>query len=153
MPRAAPERKTTGGAAKAAKPSRPKAPGADAIILARLTAGATRAEAAKAAGVSETTVYRKLQEAEFAGQLRELRRAIVDAATGRALSLVGEALDTMGELLKSGNDGVRLGAARTILDSALRLHEQNDLAERLAALEDAAAIIDDAKASNRGRPW
>lgn len=97
------------------------------------------ARAAQAAGVGEKTIHRWLKRPDFASALREAQANAVGNALGRLRSTTGEAVETLRHLAVGANsESVRLGAARSILDFALRATELEDLAERIEHLEQAA---------------
>lgn len=120
-------------AGESRKPSRRDA---DAALLAALAGGATRADAAKAAGVSEATVYRRLGESEFRTALDARRAEIVEQATARLLDASTEAINTLRALLDDESSNVRLGAARALLDQAQRWRSAEDTELRIAELEE-----------------
>jgi hypothetical protein len=92
--------------------------------------------AARQAGVSDTTVYRRLKEPEFLAKLQAARQEMVDRM---ASMLTAASLESGKTLLKLLGDGhpfaVQLGAAKAILEYGLKLRENADLGQRLAALE------------------
>lgn len=107
----------------------------EAVALA-LAGGQTVRDAAKATDVGERTIHRWLAEdAAFRRRVSELRDAMYSAAVGRLADLTGTAAEVLGELLESQADNVRLAAARTILEQAVRMHDHADLLRRLDALE------------------
>lgn len=110
-------------------------PGADGIAAGALAAGATRSEAAAAAGVSERTLYRRMGDPEFRALVSECRARITADVLSGAAGLAGRAVARLGVLLDDDNPHVSLGAARTILTVAADFGERSELAERLAALE------------------
>ncbi len=67
---------------------------ADAALIAALATGATRQEAAKAAGISETTVYRRLADPAFRRRVNDARSELIDAAVGRLADATTEACTT-----------------------------------------------------------
>lgn len=105
------------------------------MLIAQLAAGATRGEAAKAAGVSERTVFRRWQEREFRWEVATARTALVSMAVGQLADAATEAVRTLRELLRSESDSVRLGAARSILELGARLRESEELAARVDVIE------------------
>jgi DNA-binding transcriptional ArsR family regulator len=108
---------------------------ADARLLSALASGISVAEAARATGLSQRTVYRRLADPAFRKQLSGLRDELVtDALAGLARS-AAKAVETLRRLLEARNEHVQLGAARALLDQLLRLREGVELAERVAALE------------------
>lgn len=108
---------------------------ADTALIAALTTGATIKEAAKAAKVSERTAYRRLEDAAFKAQLAAARDLLIGETVGRLVAATSSAVDTHQELLADERSTVRLGAARSIIDQALRIREASELAERVTRLE------------------
>lgn len=107
----------------------------DPQLLATLAAGATQAEAAEAARVSERTVRRRLEEPEFRQQLAALRGEMLQRTCGLLASGAADAVLTLRALLDSSHDGVRLGAARAILATVTTMEEVLALDERIRTLE------------------
>jgi hypothetical protein len=109
---------------------------ADQPLLVALACGATVENAARTAGVSEATVYRRLRDPVFRERLQQVRADMVQRASGMLTAATGEAVRTLLSLQKeSVAAGVRLGAARAILELSIKLRELADLEERLAAVE------------------
>jgi len=107
----------------------------DKLLLA-LACGATVDSAARECGVCARTVYRRLEEAAFYRKLQALRADIVQRTAGALTAAGGEAVRTLLELLKPAVAATtRLGAARAVLESGVRLREIAELEARLAALE------------------
>ena len=107
------------------------------LVLA-LAVGGGIAGAARAAGVSERTVRRRMEDAGFREAVRKLRGELLERAVGRLTDLGLRAADQLGELMDSGKrEQTRLGAARATLDFMLRGTEMVAIEQRLQALEDA----------------
>jgi hypothetical protein len=105
-----------------------------------LACGATVENAARQAGISPATAYRRLAEPAFRQRLQQLRGDMVSRTAGTLTAAASEAVRTLLELLKStASAAVRLGAARAVLEMGMRVREAADLEERLAALEKAVA--------------
>ncbi len=106
-------------------------------VLAALLSGATQAEAARAAGVGEKTVWRWRREPAFEAALRAGGAELVAAALRNLSALAQPAAATLGAILAddSASTSAKLKAAGIVFDNLLRLREQVDLAERIAALE------------------
>jgi hypothetical protein len=100
-----------------------------------LAGGATVKDAAAGAGVSERAVRNWKRDPPFQARVEELRSELFGHAVGRLAGHHGKAADVLGALLDSDSEGVRLKAARAILELGPRLREQTDTAERLAELE------------------
>jgi len=119
----------------------------EAAAIAALLAEPTVEAAAKRAGISESTLLRWLQDAAFSAEYRAARRAVVEGAIGRLQQTATQAVDALARNLRCGIPAVEVGAAKAVLDQAMRGLELLDLAERVAALEQAA----DAATANGGR--
>lgn len=113
----------------------PKRVAADDVLVGALASGATRAEAAEAAGVAPVTVYRRLSDPAFADRVQAARARILDDVLTRTADLAGRAVDKLGQLLEAESPAVQLGACRVILTTAAEFGEKAELAERVAALE------------------
>jgi transposase-like protein len=106
-----------------------------AVALA-LAAGRTAAEAAGEHGCGERTVRRWLAEVpEFRQRIEATRTALFNQAVGKLADLCGKAATTLGELLDSEAEGVRLRAAQAILSTAPQLREATGLAAKVDDLE------------------
>jgi hypothetical protein len=110
---------------------------ADERLLTALACGATVEAAARQAGVSERTAYRRLADRDFRRRLQGVRADFVRRTAGTLTAAATEAVRTLLELLRApAAAAVRLGAARAVLEIGLRLREAADLEERLDALEE-----------------
>ena len=107
----------------------------ESALIAALAGGASVVDAAAAAGISEATAHRRLRESEFRRRVDEVRAEILLGAMAQLSAATTGAVETLTSLLVAESESVRLGAARSILDTALRWREQADLAERLDAVE------------------
>jgi DNA-binding MurR/RpiR family transcriptional regulator len=105
------------------------------IAILALISEPTVVAAAKRAGVSEATLRRWLQDPGFAARYREARREVVDRAITRLQAAAVEAVETLRRNLSSGQPGVEVTAARTLLEQVFRATELLELAERVEALE------------------
>lgn len=107
----------------------------DRLMLA-LACGATVEAAARQAGVSEKTAYRRLAESDFKKRLRGVRNDIVQRTAGALTAAATESVRTLLELQKSPSPpAVRLGAARAVLEVGMKVREMTDLQEEVAELE------------------
>lgn len=114
---------------------RPK--GRHQLLLMSLACGATVEAAARKAGMSERTAYRRLAEPSFRKELQAIWAEMVQRATGMLTAGSMEASKTVIKLVQSaGSECVQLGAARLILEQGRKSREENELAIRLTALED-----------------
>jgi hypothetical protein len=108
---------------------------ADTVLVTHLAAGRTQEHAARAAGVSARTVRRRLDDAAFRGEVEAARRAAVARAVGAVADGATAAAATLRLLLQAEAESVRLGAARALLEYAIKGIELTDVLERLERLE------------------
>jgi len=109
----------------------------DGILIMELARGTAKNEAAAAAGVSYTTVNRRLKDPEFRRLVSQQRRLFLDVAAGILARASAGAAAVLEELIgdKEMAGHVRRSAARDILDHAMRLREAGELEERIQRLE------------------
>ncbi|HVS36538.1 MAG TPA: hypothetical protein VMS17_13320 [Gemmataceae bacterium] len=104
------------------------------VLALGLAAGKTIRQAAKAAGVSERTAGSWWAEPDFRLRVSEMRGEVVVRALGRMTDALTAAADTLRKLLRSKNDSVRLGAARSLIELTLKVREGTDLAAQVMEL-------------------
>ena len=100
----------------------------------------TLSEAAEAAEVHRTTVYRWLrQDRNFRTELRRARREFIGETTAHLQRLSGEAVENLGKIVKDekASAASRVSSIRIILDYAYRAVELEDLEDRLDGVEEA----------------
>jgi transposase len=106
------------------------------LVLKALARGATRAEAASQAGVSERTVYNYLKDPAFQAALAEARQ---EYWTGFLSALKAEALNAVRVLAQAvAGESVtqtQLKAAQTLVTSALQVARYTETEELRAELE------------------
>ena len=97
----------------------------------------THRDAARTVGVGEVTLWRWLQEPEFNEAFREAKRRVLDEAltilqkaTGKAISALVSILEDQGKPASA-----RVTAARTILETAVKTIQFEDLEARVHELE------------------
>lgn len=105
--------------------------------LQALLVSRTRAEAAKAAGIGESTLREYMKDQEFMARYREAFGSLVQDATRQAQQTIAPALSTLKEIMEDGDEQAtaRIQAARATLEYALKLTEQTDILEQLRELE------------------
>jgi hypothetical protein len=112
----------------------------DALVLA-LACGSTAEAAAAKAGVSKSTVQRRLADGAFQRKLAEARAEMVGRATGMLTAAALEAVKTLLDLQgKAVAPSARLGAAKAVLEIGNRLRLEGELIGRLAAIEQALGL-------------
>lgn len=113
--------------------------GDDEVLVAARAAGMTVSEAAQAAGFSERTARRRLNEPDVAARLAERRADRRAEHLARLEGLVPKAICRLDELLDSQHAATLLGAIRTVLTFEPRLYEQHELEARVRHIETLAA--------------
>ena len=108
----------------------------DRILIASLASGKSTQLAAAEAGVSERTVYRRLEEPEFRRNMIASRGRMVDFLTSRLAEASNNAFERLQILLTADSEFVQLGAARAILDQMLRLRNMVEFESRLTRVEE-----------------
>jgi hypothetical protein len=123
------------------------------LALQAVISHATLKEAALAAGVSETTLWRYKREPEFSRRLREARRDVVDHTLTQLQRASGDAVTVLRDLMMRENApaAARISAARTFIDYSIRAAEQDELDGRLAELEQFILRKQEEDALDRGR--
>jgi hypothetical protein len=116
---------------------RPKNSRANEVLVTALACGASQESAAHQAGVSRSTVQRRLANPEFCRQLDAFRADLVQR-TAAALTAAGlEFVKTLVGLTSAGTPpATRLGAARAGLELGVKFREFTSLEGRMAALEE-----------------
>lgn len=110
--------------------------------MAALAAGATHEQAAIQAGVSVSTVARRLKDPAFQVLLQQARENLLQTTTEYLVCASVQAGETLRALLGPENPApVRLGAARGVLDFALKFHNELSLVQRLEALEQRLQLL------------
>jgi transposase len=111
---------------------------ADAALITHLAAGVSPDGAAKLAGVSRSTVFRRLKDADFQQRVEDARAELWKRAMSVLSKSAVEASITLRRLLRSDDAKIRLAASKIVLEQGLRVRDQVDLAQRVAALEELA---------------
>ena len=102
-------------------------------IIALVTC-ATVEEAAKAAQIGKTTIYKWLKEPSFADALEEARQEQAQEALTFLRSCLLRATRKLSDLLGSPNEGIAHRAAVSLLDHGLKAIELTDQQQQIEAL-------------------
>lgn len=108
---------------------------ANSALLAALAGGKSIQGAAKLCGVSEQTVRRRMRSPEFKQELSQARSAMLARAIGHLAAGSTESSITLRKLLKSSNEKIKLGAARSILELGVKMRENVEMAEELRLIK------------------
>ena len=116
----------------------------EAVIVA-LIAHPKITDAARAAGVNESTVWRLMQREDFQKRYREAQDEALNAALGSIQGAAVEAVATLREIASGGKvEAARVQASKTILDYTLKVREQFGLEARIKQLEAALKAREEA---------
>src|SRR5215510_1842260 len=108
----------------------------DQVITALVTC-VSITEAAAQCGLADVTLRRWLKQEPFHAAYREARRAVVQHAITQVQRATGEAVATLRAVMHApeATASAKVSAAKTILDTAVKAVELEDLEARIAALE------------------
>ena len=124
-----------------------------------LISGSDLATACAAAGRSERTGYRWLADSDVRAVLSEAQTVRLRLLASRVVELASQGLDVLGEILDqpAAPAYVRVAAAKSAIDAALRIYEFVSLEDRIVAIEMALARSDNGVAARCIRkgahPW
>jgi hypothetical protein len=105
--------------------------------IAALVAHKSLNDAAAAVNISDVTLWRWLQEAEFQTAYREARTQLVDHAIGQIQKACSEAVQTLKDVMadREAPPSSRVAAAKAVLETAIKAGEMESLEIRIMALE------------------
>lgn len=118
------------------KPQADRGSKRDKAIMALLTQP-TIQEAAKSIGISDTTLWRWMQEEEFSTRYKEAKQLAFNQAMGRLQQVSSIAVDTLQSVMEdeTAPPSSRVSAAKTVLELSHKSFEIQELAEKIAELE------------------
>src|SRR6516165_5042303 len=111
---------------------------AEQVLLTALAFGATVENAARKAGIGERTAYRRLADPDFRARLSQARQEAVVRTAGMLTGAAVGSVKTMVDLQQDASvpAAVRRGAARDVLEMAVKYRESAEMEQRVAAIED-----------------
>ena len=95
----------------------------------------TYTEGCKKAKINKTTLYKWLKEPVFKTELDRQREEIASEAFGILSQSLTKAVETLVGLLDNKDDRLKRLAAKDVIDFIIRHKENEDLDERLTAIE------------------
>ena len=97
----------------------------------------THADAAKAAGIAEVTLWRWLQEPEFKEAFRSAKLRVLEEAITKLQKASGQAISALLAIVLNDQApaSARVSGAKIILETAVKTVEIEDIQVRLTALE------------------
>lgn len=115
-------------------------------VIVALIANPKIKDAAQAAGVSESTIWRLMQREDFQRRYREAQETALDGALGSLQGAATQAIQTLVRNLDGKSETAQVQAAKVILDFTLKAREQFGYAARLKQLEEALKAREEADA-------
>ena len=108
------------------------------LALSAVVSHATLKEAAAAAGVSETTLWRYMKDETFSRRLSDARRDAVSHAALRLQRASSDAVTVLQELMLRSDApaSARTTAARAVLDYSFRVVEMDEMKRKIRELEE-----------------
>jgi hypothetical protein len=95
-----------------------------------LVSGCHIENAASIAGISVRTAYRRLADPAFNGQLQDARQSLRESILAKLSDAGHDAVGALWELMQTADDeGVRLRAAKAVLDSLRGFHAESPTIE------------------------
>lgn len=105
------------------------------LVIEKLLTSGSVEDAANAAKVARSTVYRWLKDAAFVAELRSAEALAVESLA-RSLAGLGDlAASALRDALTDAKISVRLRSAEVVIGNLLRLRELVSIEQRLAVLE------------------
>ena len=88
-------------------------------------------------GITRQAIYNRLQQPAFRRKLQNERQGKFQIANSKLTDKMSEAVETLSSVMndRKVSAGIRIKAARTLLDICLRTTEQMDILERIVAIE------------------
>lgn len=110
----------------------------DNALVSALLSCSTIKQAAESVGLSEQAVYSRLRKVDFRTKLQNARTTQFQVISSKLEDANFVALDTLINILddKETSAGIRVKAARTLLDLSLKNREQIDVISRIENLEE-----------------
>jgi AcrR family transcriptional regulator len=104
------------------------------ILLALLECGSV-SEAARQAGVSKSTIFRRLSDKDFRASWRSARESVVEIATSRMQGAMSKAVECLIDSLGDKDTANRIRASKILLENSPKGLETFDYAARLEQIE------------------
>lgn len=110
----------------------------EAALAALLRTGSVSA-AAKETKIGETTLWRWLQDPDFQREYKQARKVAMETAIQSLQAGAAEAVQCLRDIMadEEASASAKVSAAKTVLETAIKLTELEELSERVAAIEKA----------------
>lgn len=112
----------------------------DEKLIAALLISPTVKDAAAAVGMSESTVYKKLNDEAFDKKYAAARMSLLEQTTAYLQGMTAEAVDKIREIMNDPETPrqTALNAADCLLRNTYKMTEQTDIVNRISRLEELA---------------
>ena len=109
----------------------------DERIISALLQSRTIKEASELSNVSESTLYRRLQDLDFRNRLNASRTVLIDYAQTRLQAEISRAIEVIIEIMNNPENPpqIRLNASDSIIRNCLKVTELCNVIERIERLE------------------
>ena len=101
-----------------------------------IAASPTMAQAARASGIGQTTLYRWIEDDEFREELTRLREESAQVARRELQGLMLRSVSVLADAMEDSDKAVRLRAARYAMSFAVRICEIEALRKQVQELEE-----------------
>ena len=108
----------------------------DSVLISLYLSGKSQTEISKTLGLTKAQISRRFHKSSFQDTLREYRAKLIDSVCTEISLYSRKAVKTIGELMNSESEYVRLSASKTIINLTLDFSLQNDI---LCAIEELKA--------------
>ncbi len=115
--------------------------GSTSVLVAAAVAGRSLAEIAGVAGVSVSTVQRRLRDPSIVDEVRRARSIQRDETLGCFVAARAAALVRLATLVEDGDPAVALRAITILMATSMKFELVHDLNQRVGQLESAAIPI------------
>ncbi len=104
--------------------------------LSIIAASPSVAQAARASGVGQSTIYRWMEDDDFRGELSRIRQQSAELARRELQGLMLRSVSVLADAMEDPDKAVRLRAARYAMSFAVRISEIEDLRKQVQELEE-----------------
>ena len=103
----------------------------------------TRTEAARAAGIGESTLREYLKDPEFCAAYKSAAAGVMDGATRQLQQSLTASINRLRRIVEddNANSAAHIQAARTLLEYGLRFTEFNDILRELETAEEEPDVL------------
>ena len=115
------------------------------LLVGYLAAGHSKMHAGRLVGMSPATVRRRLADDDFKRRVQERRRELLEETSSGLATGAREAVACLRSLLTGETETTRLGAAKSLLELAIKYRGEIGLESRIAELESRFEGASDAK--------